>query len=477
MIPESTPAIVTYLGDDISTNFAITFPTYEDGDVVAEIVRDSDGDVQLMIIATDYLLTSIGRPNTNAQLALVDNAQEWIDAGTLKIGYTLNIKFSTDALQAVRLRDLGRRAPENIEKALDRLTMYMKAVSYLANRAITIADGDVVITPVLPPLAGNEDKILQANADASGFTFGPTATAIFIAEANAIAAEVAAELALAAAEAEAVNALASADSAAASELAAASSETAAGISEVNAAASETLSEFWANIELYVEVVEVDNTDSPVTVVAGPDEGKLYICDDSAGNIIINLPAIGATGLAWKIGVLKGIESVNSITVVPNGTDTVNGNANVPLTIAGIGVVIYADSPTDWIARYFTSAGNEGGGGGGGGGGGIIWNNTTQDIAAAGTITILPNIQQGAYVAGLAGPQTASTTPFGVVAPAEDGTIIQLVGTDDANYLHIPFADIAYGCMLKGDMYLRAGSTLTLSWNATKLRYVPISRID
>jgi hypothetical protein len=108
----------------------------------------------------------------------------------------------------------------------------------------------------------------------------------------------------------------------------------------------------------------------------------------------------------------------------------------------------------------------------GGGGGMLVT-ATQSIAAAGQITPNGAIQQLLKVQGNAGPQTSSTTPF--LTPPLDGTIITLLGKHAVNILKIPYADIAEGCMLKGDCYLGLNDSLTLVYDITDQRYWELAR--
>ncbi len=85
-------------------------------------------------------------------------------------------------------------------------------------------------------------------------------------------------------------------------------------------------------------------------------------------------------------------------------------------------------------------------GGSGSGGGTYYTNTTQSVSGGGTITVLTNkVRQLCYVAGNAGAQVTSSTPFGTSALV-DGAEVEVIGTDDTNTIEIPFADSAKGCV-------------------------------
>jgi hypothetical protein len=133
VIPLNTPAILSFTGDGSEQIiFPITFPTFESSNVQVEVVSP-EGDKTSLVIDTHYTLSSIGIPNTNAQLNLVLSPSfPWTMPNGLTQDYVLKIKFSTNAFQPAKLRDLGRFAPEIIEKVADRLTMNVLALRELA---------------------------------------------------------------------------------------------------------------------------------------------------------------------------------------------------------------------------------------------------------------------------------------------------------------------------------------------------------
>lgn len=129
LIPLNTPVVDDFVGDGTEQIiFPISFPTFEESNIEAQIITPSGGLVALQI-ETHYVLDSIGIPNTDATFTLqISSGFEWTDDYGLKDEYTLRIKFSTNAFQPAKLRDLGRFAPEVLEKVVDRLTMNMLAL-------------------------------------------------------------------------------------------------------------------------------------------------------------------------------------------------------------------------------------------------------------------------------------------------------------------------------------------------------------
>ena len=65
---------------------------------------------------------------------------------------------------------------------------------------------------------------------------------------------------------------------------------------------------------------IDDTDSPYTVLVSD---YTLICDSEDGNININLPACDGGGRILNI---KKIHENNTVTITPDGTDTIDGEA-------------------------------------------------------------------------------------------------------------------------------------------------------
>lgn len=79
-----------------------------------------------------------------------------------------------------------------------------------------------------------------------------------------------------------------------------------------------------------------------------------------------------------------------------------------------------------------------------GGGGAPVEQTSQSISGGGTISVTED-NAIIPVAGNAGAQVASTTPFGA-GPFTAGQTIELIGTDNDNTLEITYNDAANGCV-------------------------------
>lgn len=468
-VPYLTPAALEFIGNNTANTFSITFPTFEDGNVEAS-VSDVIGNTTDLVVATDFTLANIGVAKVNASLTLV-SGKAWMQGANLKTGYKLHITFNPVAFQPGSFRNLGRFAPEQFEKVLDRITMSILAVNDKADKAVSLQLGDGS-DGVIPPLTGNALKILQVNAAATGFEYGVTSATIesykTSATASAAAAEVArlaavaaqtasgvsaaaaltsknqsstsagasavsaaasstsasgagvseaaaavsatnAQTAAATATTKASQALASANAAAASAAAASTAEgfknqaatsasasaTSAGAAATSAAASassatdantakvaaqtaQTATEGFKNTAqvardaaiaaelqadlltgrgLYDKIVNIDFTMSPYTIDDDLNVNTLFIVNDSAGNVTMILPLIANTAdhVNWKTGIVKASTSGNTINIATAGGNTINMQAGASVNDPKIGMLLYANAPTDWKGLHFMNA--------------------------------------------------------------------------------------------------------------------------
>jgi len=162
LIPLNTAASLSFIGNGTASVFSITFPTFEDGDIVAN-VTSSTGISTTLVLDVDFSLSNIGKPNTNASFTLINAAQVWLIAGKLKTGYTLTVEFSQNAYQPSKFRDLGRFAPEVFEKGLDRLTMNILALKQSSSSVTTD------ISDLQDAVADHEGRIVILESDSADY--------------------------------------------------------------------------------------------------------------------------------------------------------------------------------------------------------------------------------------------------------------------------------------------------------------------
>jgi len=319
MTISSTTNRVSYTGNGVTTAFAFSNPFQVQADLKVLLVLISTGAETLQTITTHY---TISGTTTN---------------GVYPNGGTVNMVTAPSALyklviyrepaltQAIDLVENDALPAETLEQGLDKAVLITQRLDERLDRAITLPDGfTATFSPTLPADINTANAALVVNAAGDGWDVGPTTTEIADAEANAIAA-------------------------AASAAAALVSENAAATSAANAALYAAASQ-WDDVAYKVF------SDSPITI-ADADSGTLYAIDCTAGNVVVNLPAISALSLTgpWSIGFKKTDSSSNTITINRNGTDTIDGSTSKVLSrqYSGTNLIPDADgSPDNWTAMTF-----------------------------------------------------------------------------------------------------------------------------
>ena len=500
-LPANIAPIVDYIGNGTTSTFAFAFRAFTATDILVTVIPDTDTTHPItLVLGVDYTQTFATWPSLGGSISLIDAGQAWLITGKLKTGYTLEIAYNTNPRQLSQFRNLGPLAPIEMEKSVDQDVMMISAILAKLNRALIIS-GTGPVNPSLPNPAGHNNQILQANAGGDGFTFGPTVDNIYNARDAAIAAANNSLTYATNSQNSATNSAASATASAASATSAANQAVNAGISAGQAATSATnaanqvtlaaaqvalahteylnaqaqaaQADVNANRYVYTSIVNLTFADSPYAITAA-DKGKLFYVDTTLGNFTFNLPQLSTMAADFKFAAIKTDGSINTMTVVRNFVDTINGNPTFVVNYQAIGAAIRpsGNSNTDWFGRYLTLEGTVSTGTGGGG---FKINNTTQVLGANGQVTITTNPQQMVYVKSSGGQAILNTAPN--VGSPPDGTVITYVGEDDTDYCVIPYADVAGGFLIKGDMYLQKGSTLTATYNITRDRYVEFSRTN
>jgi hypothetical protein len=125
------------------------------------------------------------------------------------------------------------------------------------------------------------------------------------------------------------------------------------------AASATAAANTLASALWRDVVFLTSASSPKTI-AQADNGVLFVCDTTAGAIVINLPTIAGITLPLNFGV-KLEAGLNQVTINRGGTDTIDGATSKTLAGTSSGCQLIADTdpvPDAWTAIDFGAvAGN------------------------------------------------------------------------------------------------------------------------
>lgn len=262
------------------------------------------------------------------------------EGGTLAGIITLNVAVASTVVTIrrnvtiERIADFPNTGPFNIQSlntTLDKSIAILQELSDRFDRTLTLSDTALeTVDNTLPNPIANSTIVFNATAD--GFEIGPTITEVIAAEGYSI---------LTAADAV---------STAADVLAAAASATSADNSATIAAAA---AQGWGAV--------------PAPLTSGThdietlDARSYYIIDATAGTVTINLPAIGTSD-----GILFGFEVANAdnaITIVRDGTDTINNVAGNYSGLVNVGDIIHFigddNSPDNWLATLIgrMTAGN------------------------------------------------------------------------------------------------------------------------
>lgn len=106
--------------------------------------------------------------------------------------------------------------------------------------------------------------------------------------------------------------------------------------------------------LYNDVISIDDTDSPYTPVLA-QEGTLFRCDCTSGDIVIDLSSLSTYGEDMKFAFVKVDSGSNDITVNRGGSDTINTTTLVSISNQFVITVLVGDLATaNWITSIQTT---------------------------------------------------------------------------------------------------------------------------
>ena len=314
-------------GDGIVTAFSFPYLFFADDDLTVILVIDSTGVETVQTITTHYTVTGAGVAAGGTVTMVTPPAS----------GETLVIIRKEQFTQGLDLVENDPFPSDLVEQQLDTLTMLSQQLNTEQQRSIKLSDGDT----------SGVDLTLPTPAALKTIRWNAGATALEEADDPGVSATAAAASAAAAATSE-TNAATSETNAAASAAAASTSETNAGNSETAAAASAVAAAAAAASNLFSKVL---TKAADYTIVADTDDGTMFVCDMTSGNVDFDLPSIVTAGEGERYGFLRSGAS-NSLTFTRNGTDTINGVAGTFTVDAvdGAMLIIIADdaSPDNWL---------------------------------------------------------------------------------------------------------------------------------
>lgn len=384
MTISTTTNRISYAGNASTTAFATGFKFYADGDLTVTLVTDSTGAEVVQVITTDYTVADAG----------VDSGGTVTMNTAPAVGETLVIERTQAYTQPVDLVENDPFPSNSVEQQLDRMVIMAQQNDSALTRSLRQPDGDTADIDKLPVKVTRATKVLAFDSDgdpvASTSTLSEIESGATDAAASAAAALVSENAAAASAtlaedwatktdgqvaatdyasKAWAIGGTGVTDTASAgaakewataaeddlvdgSEYSAkhysAKSSTSAAAAAASEAAAAAAAQGWA------DVVSVATADSPVNIETA-DANKYYIVDASGGAVTLNLPAVGTSdGLTLAFEVL---DATNAITIVRDGTDTINGAAANYTSLTGVGDVVHFISidgtPDNWSARLIS----------------------------------------------------------------------------------------------------------------------------
>ena len=120
---------LSYLGDDTTADYAVTFPRF-DAQEIKVYVEDvsGDGGVTELVEDTHYTTSNILPSSIDATVTLTTGFSWMSGSNNLNTGYKLWIEYNRSAFQDANLSGNGRQALRLVQKILDRFAMGMRAI-------------------------------------------------------------------------------------------------------------------------------------------------------------------------------------------------------------------------------------------------------------------------------------------------------------------------------------------------------------
>lgn len=367
-IDSTTRVAGPFTGNNVTVVFAFTFKVFAEEDLLVVITDDAGVDTT-GVLGTDY--------------SVVLNADQDADPGgeitykqsgvavALPTGYKLTATSALEELQPVVLTNLGGFFPAVINTALDRLTILIQQVSGALTRSIKIPVSTAGSAPVLAEYL--DGKAIVYRSSDNSFVAGPDADEITLAQTYAESSKNWARKTDGQVESTdySSKAYAIGGTGVSSVIGAAKewavTTGAAVISGMYSAKEWAVGTFtrgaagggsakdWANYTggtvdnaeysskyyaslaatsaaaaassvaegLYNDVTTLTAAGSPYTPSA-LQEGTLFRCDTSGGNIVINLSALSTYAEDMKFAFAKVTSDANTVTINRGGTNTING---------------------------------------------------------------------------------------------------------------------------------------------------------
>lgn len=178
MTLSTTSSRISYAGDGSTVAFSFPYYFLANADLIVKKQNTTTGVVTAMVITTDYTITGAGVAAGGTVTCVAAPAS----------GYNLIIYRDPTITQDLHFVENDPLPVVQLEKRLDKLTMFCQRLSNRVDRAIVLDDGySSAFTQTMPSLLV-ADTVLQINDAGTGWTTGPTANNISSAQNYAITA-------------------------------------------------------------------------------------------------------------------------------------------------------------------------------------------------------------------------------------------------------------------------------------------------
>ncbi|NQU58993.1 MAG: hypothetical protein HQ513_17315 [Rhodospirillales bacterium] len=292
---------IQYAGDGVQTVFTYPFPIFIDANI------DVYEDTGLKTITTHYTVAGAGS-STGGTVTFITAPASGVVVTLLR---NIAVERTSD------FQESGEFRAKVINDELDKLTATQQQIETDQDRSLRLGPTDSTTSTIIPDKATRLGKVLA---------FDPVTGDPVVSSEDLSAIEGAAT---------------SAAAAAVSATAAAADAVAADADATAAAASAALA-LGATTGKYDTHIAIAFADSPYTV-ASLTADTLITVTTSGGNVVINLPAASGESDSRLLGINKN-GATNTITINPNGADTIGGAASF---------VQYDD--TEWADLYLDKA--------------------------------------------------------------------------------------------------------------------------
>lgn len=295
---------IQYTANGSQFQFAYPFPIFEIADL--KVYLDE------VLVSTGFSITGAGDSAGGTVAFSVAPAS----SVTVTLARRLAIQRTSD------FQESGAFRSKVINDELDYLSASLQQVSDDQSRSVQMAitESASVDTTLPSPLANG---VIAWNPIGSGFVNGPSIDEVSNAQTYAI------------------NAGASADAASASAVSAA-------LSETNAASSAAAAQTAATSYMYAS----NESKSANFSVLASDDGKQFLIDTSAGDVIVTLPEGVTATDGFRVACGKTSADNNAVIIISVGTDTINGGTTWQFSSPHGQSVVTLDTtpaPDTWFA--------------------------------------------------------------------------------------------------------------------------------